>query len=177
MKTAFFLLVACAVFAPSVQAANPAAPSAATVRAEVVYVAPENFTDVRDSYTGSDAGRDAILDELREYFVDQARRHVPADAKLYVSVSDVDLAGEYEPWRGPNWDDVRVVKDIYPPRISLTYRVASADGQILKEGKSDLRDLSFLMKITGTFRDDPLRHEKTLINDWFRETFRGAGRK
>lgn len=157
---------------PLSQAATQNTKPIVAERAEVAFVAPENFTDVRDSYTGTDSGRDAVLDELRTYMLDEARRLVPAGCKVFISVTDVDLAGDYEPWRGPRWDDVRIVKDIYPPRINLSFRLTDANGQLLKEGKRELRDNAFLMRITTTFRDDPLRHEKTLIDDWFRSEFR-----
>jgi hypothetical protein len=41
-------------------------------------------------------------------------------------------------------------------------------------GKRELRDLAFLMKITMGFRDDPLRHEKALLDDWLAEEFRAS---
>ncbi len=137
-----------------------------------MFVDPANFTDARDSYTGSDAGRDDILSALREYMLDEAKRFIPQGDTLFVSVTDVDLAGEYEPWRGPQWDDVRIVKDIYPPKINLSFRVTDSTGRVLKEGKRELRDLAFLMNLSMQFREDRLRHEKTLLDDWFRSEFR-----
>jgi hypothetical protein len=48
----------------------------------------------------------------------------------------------------------------------------AADGTVLKEGKRDLLDMGFMMKLTDAFRDDPLRYEKELINDWLSTEFR-----
>lgn len=176
MKPKYFLIAAALTLTamPLTKAAvqNPKTP-AAPPRAEVVFVAPEKFTDARDSYTGSDRGRDAILNQLREYVQDEAQRFVPADNRLYVSVTDVDMAGDFEPWRGPSWDEVRIVKDIYPPRIDLSFRLTDATGRVIKEGTRNLRDNTFLFHMTVQFRDDPLRHEKALIDDWFRGEFRG----
>lgn len=45
---------------------------------------------------------------------------------------------------------------------------------MLKEGKRDLRDMAFMMKMTMGFRDDPLRHEKALLDDWLGEDFKRA---
>jgi hypothetical protein len=81
------------------------------------------------------------------------------------------MAGDFEPWRGPRFDDIRIVKDIYPPRMNLAFRLTDAEGTVVKEGKRELRDLSFLMKITMSFRDDPVRHEKALVDDWLRAEF------
>ena len=43
---------------------------------------------------------------------------VPEGDKLTITFTDIDLAGDFEPWRGPQWDEVRIVKAIYPPRSS-----------------------------------------------------------
>lgn len=176
MKAVMIFLTAALAAAPLSRAAVQTPAPAPSARADVVFVAPEKFTDVRDSYTGTDSGRDAILEQIRDYFMDEASRFVPEGDKLAISITDIDLAGDFEPWRGPRWDDVRVVKDIYPPRIDLSFRLTDASGRVIKEGKRELRDLSFLMKITTTFPDDPLRHEKTLIDDWFRSEFRTTGK-
>jgi hypothetical protein len=145
--------------------ASAAAEVQAAARAKVEFFEPLKFTDVRDSYMG-DADRAGYLPRLREHLVERARSYVPEGHTLSVTITDIDMAGDFEPWRGPNWSDVRVVKDIYPPRIDLVFRLTDADGRVVKEGRRELRDLAFLMKITMAFRDDPLRHEKALLDDW-----------
>jgi hypothetical protein len=171
MKTLRLLITAVAGIAAlgRVFAANPPANSESNI--EVTYVHPENFADVRDAYMGSDKGRDGLLAELKDYIVSRAKSYVPADQKLLITVTDVDLAGDFEPWRGPNSMDVRIVKDIYPPKIDLEYRLVRADGTVVKEGKRQLRDLAFMMKININ-RDDHLRFEKALLDDWLRSEFR-----
>jgi hypothetical protein len=140
---------------------------------EVAFFEPENFTDIRDSYTGSsDGARSATLTELQHYLVRQATRYLAPGQKLSITVTDIDLAGDFEPGRGPQWDEIRIVKDIYPPRINLSFRLTDPDGQIVREGKRELRDLAFMMRLTMAFQDDPLRHEKALIDDWLSEEFR-----
>jgi hypothetical protein len=69
------------------------------------------------------------------------------------------------------------VKDIYPPRIDLTFRLTDAEGNVVQEGKRELRDLTFMMKITTAFRDDPVRHEKALLDDWLRSDFKQVRKK
>jgi hypothetical protein len=172
MKPTTLFIAALLAATPMVKAATAATKPAPVQRAEVVYVDPDKFTDVRDSYTGTDAGRDDLLDQLRDHVLDQARRKLPEGYKLFMSVTDVDLAGDFEPWRGPRWDDIRIVKDIYPPRMVFSFRLTDPTGRVVKEGNRDLRDNAFMMKITMAFRDDPLRHEKQMIDDWFADEFR-----
>jgi hypothetical protein len=178
MKTTTLFLAAALTAVPLVKAAA-AKPKIADQpqRVSVVYVDPAKFTDVRDSYTGTDSGRDDILDRIREYVQDEAKQYIPEGDKLFISVTDIDLAGDYEPWRGPRWDDIRIVKDIYPPRIVFSFRLTDPSGKVIKEGDRDLRDMAFLMKITMAFQDDPLRHEKQLLDDWFRDEFRGMAKR
>lgn len=152
-------------------ALSAAEPAKAPVRTEVVFEKPENFTDVKDGEMGSDRGRDGILDQIREFIVERAEKALPAGQKLTVTFSDIDLVGEYEPWRGPQFSDVRIVKSIYPPRFKFSYKITDAAGKIVKEGKEDLRDLAFDMRLTID-RQDPLRFEKDILKDWISEATR-----
>ena len=147
-----------------------AAPTRTIARAEVNFFEPKKFTDVRDSSMG-DYERTTYLDSIRDHVLEQAKYYVPDNHMLQVTFTDIDMAGDFEPWRGPRFDDIRIVKDIYPPRIVLSFRLTDAEGNVVKEGRRELRDLGFLMKITMAFRDDPVRHEKGLLDDWLRSEF------
>lgn len=148
-----------------------AAPATPAPRTDVAFIEPEKFTDLRDSWAFSDVRRTTHLDTLREHLVERTRTYVPEGQRLSITVTDIDLAGDFEPWRGPRFDDVRIIKDLYPPRINLSFRLTDASGRVMKEGSRQLRDLAFLMRITSAFPSDPLRHEKELLNDWLRDEF------
>ncbi|MEO6875061.1 MAG: DUF3016 domain-containing protein [Opitutaceae bacterium] len=139
-------------------------------RIEVVFTQPEKFTDVRDSYTGSEMGRKAILDQIRDYLVREAKHYVPEGQKLTIDFTDIDLAGDFEPWRGSQGMDIRIVKDIYPPKMDFDFKLTAADGTVIKEGKRQLRDLMFMSKLSIN-RTDPLRYEKAMLDDWMRGDF------
>jgi hypothetical protein len=142
-------------------------------KVEVVFFEPEKFTDVRDSSFGdNEKARNATLDELRTFVVKQSSRLLAPGQQLKITVTDVDLAGDFEPWRGGQWDEIRIVKDIYPPEIKLAYQLTGEDGTVLKHGDRDLRDLNFMMTLSIN-RDDPLRFEKDMLDNWLREEFRG----
>jgi hypothetical protein len=168
MKTSKLLTVTLLGLAPVL--ALRAAETRTVARADVAFFEPQKFTDVRDSYMG-DPDRTTYLEQIRDHLLEQAKYYVPDNHHLSVTFTDIDMAGDFEPWRGPRWDDVRIVKDIYPPRVQLSFRLTDAAGNVVKEGKRDLRDLAFMMKINMSFRDDPVRHEKGLIDDWLRSEF------
>lgn len=158
-------------------ASAPVLPAESTVsaeagaRVEVTYVNPEKFTDVKDSATFDERGRDDILALLKEFLVERAAKQLPEGQRLSVTITDVDMAGDFEPWRGPKFDDVRIVKDIYPPGVHLSFKVMDASGAVVKEGAHKLRDLSFQMGAVPTFTSDSLRYEKALLDNWLRSEF------
>jgi hypothetical protein len=168
MKTPLLLLGSVLAFVPAI-IAGPAE-KRVIARAEVLFFEPLKFTDVRDSYMG-DSTRTTYLEQIRDHLLEQAKYYVPEGHMLSVTFTDIDMAGDFEPWHGPRWSDVRIVKDIYPPRMSLSFRLTDAEGRVVMEGRRELRDLAFMMKITMGFRDDPVRHEKALLDDWLRSEF------
>jgi hypothetical protein len=157
------LCVACLALA-SVMAWAAAPPGNVNVR----YKDPQHFTEAKRSSGVHLIKADAYLEPLRTYIVQRASRILAPGQRLDIEVTDVDLAGEYEPWRGPRFDDVRIIKDLYPPRIDLNFTLNGADGKVLREGSRKLRDPAFLSRNSVTDQDS-LRYEKSLIDLWLRK--------
>jgi len=147
-------------------AAAPLTPAAAA-SAQVEFSKPESFADAGRPRPSID--RDESLAPLRDHLVAEAARRLPSDQALFVTITDVDLAGDFEP-RQPYSREVRVVKDIYPPRIELRFRLVRGDGTVVKEGTRTLRDTSFLSR-GGTERQDALHYEKAMIDRWIAAEF------
>jgi hypothetical protein len=139
---------------------------------DVHYKDPQHFTEVTRSSGPHLIDTSAYLKPLKDYIAQRASRILAPGQRLDIEVTDVARAGEYEPWRGPNFEDVRIIKDLYPPRIGLDFTLYGADGKVLREGTRKLRDPAFLNDISVADQD-PLRYEKSLINDWLRK---GAGK-
>jgi hypothetical protein len=146
-------------------------------KTEIVYFEPEKFTDVANRAFGdSDQERNETLSDLRTHFIKQANRLLAPGQQLKITFTDIDLAGEFEPWRGGALADVRIVKDIYPPTMKLAFQLKDADGNVLKQGDRTLRDMGFMMTLSID-RNDPLRFEKELFDNWVRDEFRGLKNK
>ncbi|WP_221032877.1 DUF3016 domain-containing protein [Actomonas aquatica] len=167
MKTSTFL----AIF--GLLAGAVAAEPASAVK--VNFVDTDNFTDFTSSYSFPDRGRETYIKELSKFIERRAESRLPSDLQLEVVITDVDMAGEFEPWHGPNAQDIRIVKSLYPPRINLSFRLARADGTVVSEGNRKLRDMSFMYSVRFN-DDDPLRYEKQLIDSWLRQELRGQKR-
>ena len=84
---------------------------------------------------------------------------------------DIDLAGDIEPSTRANMMDVRVIKDLYPPRLKFAYQLKDSQGNTIKTGEENIRDIGFLMgsQINTT---DTLRHEKKLFERWLKEAIK-----
>src|SRR5262245_56250528 len=95
---------------------------------------------------------------------------LPTDMNLDIKVNDIDLASNFEPWHGPQSDQVRITNGLYPPRIALEFRVIGSSGQVIQSGKRDLTDLNYQLR-TFYPMDDYLRYEKDLLRHWFRAEF------
>lgn len=139
-------------------------------RIAVEFVAPERFTDVKASARPSAAESAGILADVERFIREAGERHVPEGRSLSIRVTDIDLAGEFEAWRGPRFEHTRFMREAYPPRIALEFQLRDADGRVVFEGARTLRDPIYLtrsMRVTN----DRLRYEKSLLEDWLRAEF------
>jgi hypothetical protein len=148
-----------------------ATPEKSAPAIEVTFVAADKFTDVKDDHMDSERGREAVLEQIKEHLVTHGARYLAKGQRLQITVTDVDLAGDFEPWRGINFHDIRIVKDIYPPRMDLEFKLVDAEGKVVSEGKRQLRDLGYMLSLAMP-NSDPLRYDKEMLNDWLRQEFK-----
>jgi hypothetical protein len=158
------VLVALVLLAASLRSAG-----AGTVTVD--FVDPARFTDV--SITGR-LGTHAegwVLTEIRRYLESMGSRLGPRQT-LQIEVLDIDLAGSFEWWHRLPFNEVRIERDVYPPRISLRYRLVE-DGHVSREAQETLRDPNYLANPAAYFTpSDRLRYEKLLLSAWFESRFR-----
>jgi len=147
-----------------------AASAADGARVRVDWTDPSQFTELKYYHGTRDTRPTEWLEPLARHLRARAERILPAGEQLEVTFTDVQRAGNYEPGHGPRLDEVRIVRDIYPPRIDLRFRLLDANGTVLREGERKLRDTAFLMR-DGAHDDDPLRFEKRLLDQWLRKEF------
>jgi hypothetical protein len=166
-KIPVFLASAFAILS-ALGAAEPGKPAS---RVEVVFIQPEKFTDCRDEHLDTGRSREPILAQIRTTMEKLGERYLPAGNRLEIRVTNIDLAGEFEPWHQTFNEDIRFVRDIYPPRIELEFRLLDSDGKVIREDKCRLQDNGFLM--SGSFPDtDALRYEKEMLRTWMVREFK-----
>lgn len=149
-------------------AADPTPPGAA--RVTVRMSRPEAFIDFKATCVGIDARTRGLLDDLTQFIRATGARYVPDSETLEITLTDIDMAGEFETWRGPQACNVRVMLDIYAPRIRLEFRLIDRDGKVVSSGARDLRHPLYLTR-AGLLSTDPLRYEKYVLLEWFQREF------
>lgn len=136
---------------------------------------PAQFSEIRNSHNPSQARRGNWVQQLAVYLRERAQKRLAAGQRLQVDITDIQRAGNYEPWRGFAFNDTRFIRDVYPPRITLTFVLAGADGQVIAEGERELTDPGFLTGSNSVDASDPLRFEKRLIDRWLASEFAAPG--
>ncbi len=135
---------------------------------------PAQFTDLRYSGNRSEARRGNWVVQIAEHLRKRAATRLPTGEKLDVEITDIRRAGAYEPWRGATLHDVRILRDIYPPRIELRFQRTDASGRVIDAGERSLVDNAYLMQ-SSALQSDPLRHEKRMLDRWLRQELAAPG--
>lgn len=134
---------------------------------DVRWTDPAGFSDIRYSGNRFEAERGDWVHDLAEHLRKRALKVLPPGERLEVEITDIRRAGTYEPWHGLALQDVRFLRDQYPPRLELRFQRLAADGRVIEEGARKLVDGAFLTRGGGMFgASDPLRYEKAMIDRW-----------
>ena len=177
MKRTACLLLAAALLATSAVSAkvrnvtDPDAPRSLPADGPVAvqWADPAGFTDLKFSGNRWQAAQGNWVFQLAEHLRDSASKRLPEGDRLDVTITDIGRAGRYEPGRGIQLDSVRIMRDIYPPTMELSFKRYDASGQLVDEGQRRLRDSMYLSNSSIISGNDNLRYEKRLVDDWLRE--------
>jgi hypothetical protein len=128
------------------------------------------MTDIAISALRPERAIEVIEPRFQRIFERSLRNRLPEGHQLAIEIRDIDLAGEFEPWRGVRFQDVRIIRSIYPPRISFTWTELDADGATIREGEEKLIG-TMMGRSLASHQSDPLIHEQDLIRRWASRTF------
>ncbi len=140
----------------------------------------ENPQGFRDFKVGTRSG-EAVANMFRNEFERTAERRfsnwIPEGHTLKLNITDVDMAGEIQPWRNRDHADIRYIERIYPPSISFEYTLINADGDEVKSGQERVRDLAFDFNVSRPQQNTTFHHEIALIDSWLRNNIRPLTRQ
>ena len=148
----------------------------ATSPVSVAWDDPAQFSEVRHSGNRYAASQGNWLNNLATYMRNEAEETLPAGHRLELTIVDIQRAGRYEPWLGVNMQDARIIRDMYPPRMTLRFRELDAAGSVVAEGERKLSDPAFMLGASPSGDSDPLRYEKRMVDSWLRSDWRTASR-
>ena len=146
-----------------------ALPASAAGKVEVTYIEPQNFADI-----GRNAvDREQTLKLMSEYLQSLGAK-LPQGQTLRLEVTDLDLAGNVEPFGWRTGSEVRVMRGRADwPHMNLRYTLV-AEGRVLKTGDAKLADMNYMQSLQGreqAHSSDALAYEKHMVRRWFDETF------
>ena len=150
-------LFAVAALLPLSLSVVPPAHAAGTV--EVRWIEPAQFSDV----SRNAIDRERELQALGKYMTQLGSR-LPDGQALTIAVTDLNLAGEMQPF---GWRDARVLRGRADwPQMALRYTLRSG-GRTLKSGQAHLADMNYFFGL----RSDELGYEKRMVERWFKDEF------
>lgn len=139
--------------------------AAAQADVQVNFVNPEKFTDIKDNNGFKNM---EVLKDIEAYLVEQAGKRLPG-RDVRIDVTDVDLAGEVEPFgRRMQW--LRVMRAATSPSIELRYEVREG-GKVVQQGQTRLGDMNYQDGFNSFSGSDPLRYEKRMLDRWMKQEF------
>ena len=142
--------------------ASNSMPARAT--ADVTFVHPEKYTDVKVTDYNRQQSLDMLLPQLKKVIQEQAAKSLPAGERLEMKVTDIDEAGESRPAGDLQR---RIVKEDYPARVTFDYTLTDASGKVVKSGHESL-SRQFDESIEAQERFDSARTSvlKKMLRDW-----------
>ena len=112
----------------------------------VQWTDPAQFSEIKFSGNRWESEQGTWVVDLARYLREEAGQRLARGQTMDVTITDIDRAGRYEPVVRAAMQDIRIVKDIYPPRIDLRFTLTDAHGATVAEGERQLRDIAFLQR-------------------------------
>lgn len=136
-------------------------------RVSIMWQNPADFSDVEATIGVQSKFEEYLFTQLTKELAKLANKHLSAQQKLELIVTNVDLAGDLQPTFGGTADEVRIVSDLYPPKIAFEYTLTD-NGNVISSGSEKLKDMGYLMGIQQV-GNDPFPYEADLLTDWFKK--------
>lgn len=134
--------------------------------AKVTWQEPEKFTDIRPGNETREGFQDRVFKEFALMFSDLAKK-LPDGYQLDITVTDLDLAGEVNAAHAMRARDIRIIKELYWPRITFSYTLKDASNVLVASGKEELKDMNFMSRVGIQTGNSSFNYEETMIRDWF----------
>jgi len=162
-KTLMFTLLC--IFT-SVAFANP--PSV-----KITWSNPDDYKDIRASSGESEQTfRQRLAGNIQDH-MNKLATDLAAGSVLEMTVTNLTLAGDLRTSGARSGHkDIRIVKDGYRARMSFSYQLLDAAGQVTKQGEEKLQSPLSGPSINPTSKNEPFAIEKKMLSRWFNKTIK-----
>jgi len=162
------LTVVCLVSSWTLQAnATTAEPAEAGSVVKVNWLHPEKFSDIRPATGTRKAYQERVIKAFDKILGDITEK-LPAGYSMEFNVKDLDLAGDVNPMYRLNNTDVRVIKDIYFPRMTFDYVLFDQNKQPVQQGTDvKIKDMGFMTSSHIGYQNREFAYEHEMLKKWF----------
>jgi len=162
MKNLLPLTLAILLTSCSSNIVKPETISATDGLAKVTLIKPHNFTDIETGNLGVQSNfEQRVAKELAKALADHFKE---TDLTIDIIFSNIDLAGETR----FNMREIRVLKDLYIPRMSFEYEIKDTSGVVKLADTVDIKDMNYLDKrLFGLKANDLIGYDKRMLIEYF----------
>lgn len=165
--TTYLTTLMCAVALTSPVQAATANSAETTSAVKVNWHNPEKFSDIRPANSSRKAYQERVTKAF-DKFIGELAEKLPAGYSLEITVKDLDLAGDVNPMYRLDNTDIRVVKDIYFPRMKLDYALFDQNKQQVKsELDVKIKDMGFMTSSNIGYQNREFAYEFEMLKKWF----------
>lgn len=143
-------------------------PNAFAASSEVTWTDYKSYRDINEGNENRKSFRERTFKGFEKHFAKLAAT-LPEGQTLKIDVTDVDLAGDTN---AGGINRMRIVKQIYSPRMNFSYQLLDADGKVIQSDDVVVKDMNFMSGSSLKYRNKSLGYEKKMLDDWFEETFK-----
>lgn len=145
------------------------ATAAAAAEVKVEYKDYKKYTDLKAATEPRGSFEKRTLASFDKIFADLAKK-LPEGYSWNVVVTDIDLAGDVNYMFTQAGQQIRVIKDIFIPRINFSYTLVDQNKTLVIEEKDvKLKDMGFMDRTSNVRANQPLEHERIMLERWFKD--------
>lgn len=141
---------------------------------KVEYKDYKKFTDMKPANEPRGSYEKRTMASFDEIFADLAKQ-LPEGYSWSVVVTDIDLAGDVNYMFTQTGQAIRVIKDVFIPRINFSYKLLDQNKAVVaEEDELKLKDMGFMTRITNVRGNQPYEYERVMLERWFKENIQPA---
>lgn len=141
---------------------------------KVEYKDYKKFIDMKPANEPRGAFEKRTMASFDQIFADLAK-NLPEGYSWTVVVTDIDLAGDVNHMMTQTGQQIRVIKDIFIPRINFSHTLLDQNKVVVLEEKDlKLKEMGFMNRSNVGRAGEPLEHERGMLERWFKDKIKPA---